>query len=503
MLVRLCTLVLTLAMMVASTLAMAQQKDPVGDALSGALNALTGKDQQKVEGEATEAVPTNRAEIQLTFAPIVRDVAKSVVNVYAVRRQQEIRSPFEGDPFFERFFGRDGLGLPRQKNNTSLGSGVIVSADGIILTNNHVIENMDAVKVSLSDGREFECEIVLKDPKSDLAVLRAKGGGTFAPIEIADSDAVGVGDLVLAIGNPFGVGQTVTMGIVSAVSRSLAGVNDYGYFIQTDAAINPGNSGGALVDMQGRLIGINTAIYSRTGSSVGLGYAIPANMTKVILRSASVGSEVVRPWIGGDFQSITAEIAESLGLDLPRGAIVAGIVKDGPAEKAGLKVGDVVTAVNGLSVENADTLGYRLDTVGVGGTAKLTLLRRGETIELAIDLEAAPETVPADERDMPADTPLFGARIANLSPKIAVQIGLPSDRQGVVVLAVGRTSPAAQNGIRPGDILLEINDKAVESTEWVEAIVKLPLRGWRFAVERQGRQIVFERRGGFFRQFLR
>ncbi|MCB1456842.1 MAG: trypsin-like peptidase domain-containing protein, partial [Nitratireductor sp.] len=369
-------------------------KDAIGKLLNGG-NGQQGENRRGDQKREQVRVPASRAEVQLSFAPVVKKVAHSVVNVYAARRQTQ-RSPFEGDPFFERFFGSGVFGQPQQRNQNSLGSGVIVSQDGVILTNNHVIENMDEVKVALSDGREFECEILLKDPKSDLAVLKVRDKVRLDPIEIADSDEVEVGDLVLAIGNPFGVGQTVTSGIVSAVSRSLAGVNDYGYFIQTDAAINPGNSGGALVDMNGRLIGINSAIYSRTGSSVGIGYAIPSNMTNVVLRSSKTGAKVVRPWIGADFQNVTAEIADSLGMNRPRGAIVTGVVDKGPADKAGLKVGDVVIAVNDRDIDGADTLGYRLDTVGTGGVAELTLLTRGKRRTIDIALSAPPETVPRD-----------------------------------------------------------------------------------------------------------
>jgi Do/DeqQ family serine protease len=477
---------------------------------SGALNRLLrGNDMKKsddadavrpaaAQEKTAEAVPQSREQITLTFAPLVRQVTGSVVNVYGERQARN--SPFAGDPFLEHFFGR-GFGLPRQRNQSSLGSGVIVSGDGIVLTNNHVIANMDEVKVALSDGREFECEIVLKDEKSDLAVLKIKDGGEFEPIEIGDSDEVQVGDLVLAIGNPFGVGQTVTSGIVSAVSRSLAGVNDYGYFIQTDAAINPGNSGGALIDMNGRLIGINTAIYSRTGGSVGLGYAIPSNMTKVILNSARTGDSVQRPWIGATFQNINSEIAESLGLERPRGALVTGVVAKGPAEEAGLSVGDVVLAINGQQIENVDAMGYRLDTVGVGQTARMELLSRGKKRELDVALILPPETVPRDEIDLPRNSPLFGAKIANLSPAVTQEIGLPGDKEGVVVTRVARNSPAAFNGMRPGDIVREVNGEPVKRTGDLRDITTKRYNAWQFVVERKGRILVFERDGGFFRQY--
>jgi len=454
--------------------------------------------------DKSEVVPSSREQMQLTYAPVVRETALSVVNVYAARSTPQQRSPFAGDPFFERFFGSEGRGVPQQqRRQQSLGSGVIVSEDGIILTNNHVIENMDEVKVALTDGREFDCEIVLRDPKSDLAVLKVRDKVTLDPIEIGDSDRVEVGDLVLAIGNPFGVGQTVTSGIVSAVSRSLRGVNDYSYFIQTDAAINPGNSGGALVDMNGRLIGINTAIYSRTGGSVGLGYAIPSNMTKVILRSAATGREVVRPWLGADFQTVTADMADSLGLDRPRGAIVTGVVVDGPAARAGLKTGDIVLEVNGQAVENADNLGYRLDTAGVGSDAEFLVRSRNDERTIEIALTPPPETVPRDEIELPRNSVFAGARVANLSPAVSLELGLPGDKTGVVITAIARNSPAAQSRLRPGDILRELNGVALANTRELDEAMRQRLRAWQLVVEREGRFVVLERDGGFFRQFMR
>ncbi len=448
-------------------------------------------------------VPASIEEVTLSFSPVVKTVAASVVNVYGARQQQqrETRSPFAGDPFFERFFGQT---PQRRRGQTSLGSGVVVSEDGLIITNNHVIENMDVVRIALADGREFECEIVVKDDKSDLAILRVKDSqARFDPIEIADSDGVEVGDLVLAIGNPFGVGQTVTMGIVSAVSRTLAGINDYGFFIQTDASINPGNSGGALVDMKGRLIGINTVIYSRSGGSVGIGYAIPSNMTQIILRSAVTGTKLARPWLGASLQPITAEIAESLGLELPRGALVASVDQRGPAAKAGLQPGDVILGINENEIEHPDALGYRLDTIGVGGTAGLAVLRRGEKELIEVKLAAPPETVPRDELELPQASVLWGAKVANLSPAVAQELGLPSEREGVVVTGLARGSPAALNGIRPGDILREVNGVEITRTSDLQEVTSQRIRAWQFVVERGGKTVVMERNGNFFRQFVR
>jgi len=446
----------------------------------------------------TSQVPTSQVEIQLSFAPLVKQVAPSVVNVYAARKPRQ-QSPFAGDPFFERFFG----GRNRQRDQNSLGSGVIVDASGVVITNHHVIKGADQIKIALSDGREFEAEIVLKDEASDLAVLKTIEDGNFKAIEIGNSENALVGDLVLAIGNPFGVGQTVTSGIISAVARSTKGVGDFRFFIQTDAAINPGNSGGALIDMKGRLIGINTAIYSRSGGSNGIGFAIPSNMVNVAISSSEVGDTLRRPWIGAAFQNVDAEIAQSLGLDRPRGALVTSVVKGGPADEAGIQSGDIIVSINDKRIEHINALGYRLTTVGIGNLAKLELLSRGKTKATELTLMAAPETIPANETELPRRSALGGALVANLSPAISQKIKLPGNKQGVVVLNVQRGSPAAANRIKPGDIVREINGETVSKVVDIEPLIAKDLRRWVFVVERQGREYVMDRNGNFFRQYTR
>ena len=330
------------------------------------------------QSAAERVAPQTRAEALLSFSGTVKKAAPAVVNVYASRTEAQPRNPLFDDPVFRRFFG-DGAQGPGERTAQSLGSGVIVESNGLVITNNHVIENMTDVKVALSDRREYPADIVLRDPRTDLAVLRLKGAGSLPAIEVGDSDALEVGDLVLAIGNPFGVGQTVTQGIVSALARTQIGITDYGFFIQTDAAINPGNSGGALIDSKARLIGINSAIFSKSGGSVGIGFAIPVNMVKIVVAAAkSGGKQVRRPWLGASLQVVSKEIADSIGLDRPVGALVADMNPKGPAADAGLKRGDVIMAVDGQSVDDPEGLGYRMGTKPIGGVTEFSVMRSGK-----------------------------------------------------------------------------------------------------------------------------
>ncbi|SIQ04129.1 Do/DeqQ family serine protease [Rhizobium sp. RU20A] len=439
------------------------------------------------QGTDAKRLPADRTEMQMSFAPLVKQTANAVVNVYAERVVQR-RSPFDGDPFFEQFFGQR---MPnRSEKQSSLGSGVIVGANGIVVTNNHVIEGADDIKVALADGREFASTVVLKDDRLDLAVLKIKSDTTFDTIPIGDSDAVEVGDLVLAIGNPFGVGQTVTSGIVSALARNQVVSGDFGFFIQTDAAINPGNSGGALIDMKGQLIGINTAIFSRGGGSNGVGFAIPANLVKSFVTSAEGGSpSFVRPYIGASFEPVTSEVAEALGLDRARGALVTAVVAGGPAEKAGLKPGQVVTAVNGIAVEHPDALGYRLTTVGIGHDAKLTVSDNGRSREVTLALAAAPETTPRDERLIEGRNPFSGAVVANLSPRLADELRLGNTTEGVVIVEVKRGSPAARIGLQAKDIVVAVNGEQIDKSKTLETAVATDPAFWRVEILRDGQLI--------------
>jgi Do/DeqQ family serine protease len=445
--------------------------------------------------DTVRRVPTEQAEITLSFAPVVRRVVPAVVNVYASRVvATRSLSPFFEDPFFRRFFG-DGGGGPRQRMQSSLGSGVIVDG-GLVVTNHHVIANADEVRVALTDRREFDADVVLKDEGSDLAVLKIRAAPADLPtVPFGESDALEVGDIVLAVGNPFGVGQTVTQGIVSAVARTQVGITDYQFFIQTDAAINPGNSGGALVDMAGRLVGINTAIFSRGGGSNGIGFAVPSNMVRVVVEAARSGSVVRRPWFGATLQAVSAEIAEGLGLDRPRGAIVTTVHPDGPAAEAGLRAGDVVVAVDGVAVDDPDAFGYRFTTRGTEGATPLTIIRSGSERTLSVRLGPPPETVPRDVRTIAGYAPLSGATVMNLSPAVGEELKLPSGKTGVVVAAVTPGSPAASIGFAPGDVVVEVNGERVDTTRTLEQMMRERPGTWRLVVDRGGELLRLALRG--------
>ena len=433
-------------------------------------------------------VPRSGAELKLSFAPVVKRATPAVVNVYAARAV-EVRNPLFDDPFFRRFFGAPG-NIPREQMQRSLGSGVIVDPSGLIITNNHVVEGATEVKVSLHDKREFEAEIVLKDARTDLAVLRIKDGKErFPALEFGNSDELQVGDVVLAIGNPFGVGQTVTHGIVSALARTQVGITDYQFFIQTDAAINPGNSGGALVDLSGKLVGVNTAIFSRSGGSQGIGFAIPVNMVQVVAASAKGGgSAVKRPWLGAKLQNVTPEIAEGLGLKRASGALVASVTPNSPAGKAGLKSGDVIVSIDGQSVEDQNGFDYRFGLRPLGGHAQVGVLRGANETAIAVALQTAPER-PREEIVIKARSPLTGAKVGNLSPALADELRLDPSTEGVVVLEIAGGSLAQRFGFQRGDVVLVINEKKVGTSKELERVTRDPNRMWQITILRNGRQV--------------
>jgi len=433
-------------------------------------------------------LPSSSAEMRLSFAPAAQQAAPAVVNVYAGRVVQT-RNPLLDDPIFRHFFGSPGQ--PRERVQRSLGSGVIVDAAGFVVTNNHVIDGATEVRVALSDRREFEADVVLKDARTDLAILRIRDATEkFPAIQMGNSDELQIGDLVLAIGNPFAVGQTVTHGIVSALARTQVGITDYQFFIQTDAAINPGNSGGALVDMGGRLVGIPTAIYSRSGGSQGIGFAIPVNMVQVVIASAKGGSSVVRrPWFGARLQAVTPDIADGLGLKRPTGALVASVVNGSPAARANLRSGDLILSIDGVTVDDVDSFNFRFGTKPLGGRSQLGVVRGGREIRAAIVLEAAPEVPARDPVVLRSRSPLLGATVVNLSPAVAEELRVEGYQEGVVIEEVEEGSPAQMVGFRPGDVIIELNGQKIAQTRDLEKATQSPQRVWRLQIGRGGQVI--------------
>ncbi len=449
--------------------------------LGDALSELLGGTQPQVQSD--RRVPFGQQELQLSYAPLVKATAPAVVNVYA-SQEMAVRSPFAGDPFFEQFFGRQQM-PPRVQS--SLGSGVIVDPQGFVVTNYHVIRGASEVRVATSDGREFNSKILLKDESLDLAILKIDGSTPFPSAPLGDSDALEVGDLVLAIGNPFGVGQTTTSGIISALARTHIGVNDFGFFIQTDAAINPGNSGGALINMAGQVIGINTAIYSQSGGSIGIGFAIPSNIVQAVVKAAEDGLDYFeRPFVGATFENVSPQIAEALAMAGPTGALVKSVVADGPSAKAGLRPGDVVLAMNGATIEHPDALGYRLAIQPIGSVATLTVLSQGSERKIEIELVRAPEGASTAEIIIDGRSPFAGTKVAAMSPRLAQRLNIRGEARGVAVIDVDRASPAARFGFRPRDIVLEVNGVQIDTPEKLREVAGSESRWWRFTVERDG-----------------
>ena len=440
------------------------------------------------EPEPERVVPQGEGDVRLSFAPVVREVTPSVVNVYATTVTQQSASPFAGDPFFQRFFGNRGF-QTRPRESQSLGSGVIIESSGVILTNSHVVEGATDIRISTSDGREFAVDLVLDDARTDLAVLRIRepGEASFPAIAFADSDGLEVGDLVLAIGNPFGVGQTVTSGIVSALARTGVESSNYEFFIQTDAAINPGNSGGALVDLDGRLIGINTAIFSRSGGSVGIGFAIPANMAKVVAEAGISGGTLVRPWFGAKLQEVTSDIAAGLGLERTQGLILTDLAPQGPAERAGFRAGDVITAVDGFAVSQPSAFDFRLATHRIGTSVRIDYIRDRVAGSIEVTLEGAPGGGPDEIAEVSGNTRFAGVTVETMNPAIAQELGLPFNAQGVVVRAVEAGSPAQRMGIETGDVIVSLNGQNMTDARTFQQVTNARPDGWQIVLQRGGR----------------
>lgn len=433
--------------------------------------------------------PRDMRQVQLTFAPIVKRVAPAVVNVYSRSVVQAPANPFFNDPFFQRFFGMNQQ--QQRRVQQSLGSGVIVRADGLILTNNHVVRDGTDIVVALNDKREFKAKVVVADVHTDLAVLKIDTKGEKLPVvEFGNSDALQVGDLVLAIGDPFGVGQTVTMGIVSALARANSDASNYQFFIQTDAAINPGNSGGALVTTDGKLAGINTAILNPTGTgaNIGIGFAIPANLARRVVDGAATGG-VRFPWIGADGQQVTSEIAGAMKLGRPQGVLVKSIYPGGPAAQAGLKTGDVVLAVDGADVDDMQSLNYRIATRKPGDTIRIKLIGDGKTREAVLKLALPPESPRRETTTIAGRNPLAGVKVENLSPAVAVDLQMNLFAKGVVVRGVAPGSFAAQSGLQPGDIVRSVNGRNANDVGALKSLLNNARGHWDLTFERDGRRM--------------
>lgn len=413
------------------------------------------------------------AEKSKAFSDIVKSASPTVVNISStkiVRRNVPIPHFFEFESPFDEFFAP--FRIPKKQKEQSLGSGVIVSSEGYIITNYHVIEKADEIKVTLSDKKDYRGKVIGSDPKTDIAVLKISAKDLSA-IKWGDSDKLAVGEFVLAFGNPFGFSNTVTMGIISALGRANVGIAEYEDFIQTDAAINPGNSGGPLVNIKGEIIGINTAIYSRTGGSEGIGFAVPSNMVQQVMEHLVKKGKVTRGWLGVTIQQITPELAKQFDLKDIYGALISDIARNSPAEKAGLKRGDVITEINGKTIKDITSLKNIVAQSEVGSTLKLKVIRAGKTIsinavvaELPKDFaEATPEKSNREEQD--EGNTLAGFSVIDLTQEIAKQLGLSRDERGVVIVRVEPDSSAEDAGLKKGDVIQEINKKRItNSTEF-------------------------------------
>ncbi len=430
-----------------------------------------------------QRLPETREEISLTFAPLVKEVSPAVVNVYTQKTVQTGATPME-----MLLFGRS---APQSRVQNSLGSGVIVREDGVIVTNNHVVQDADSFRVVLSDRREYPAELVLADERTDLAVLKIDTAGDKLPVlSFADTREAQVGDLVMAIGNPFGVGQTVTSGIISATARTDVGISDYSFFIQTDAAVNPGNSGGALVNMRGQLVGVNTAIFSRGGGSNGIGFAIPSEMVKRVVDAAMNEGTFVRPWLGLAAQTVSFDMAKAQGLSRPVGVMVTEVYDGGPADKAGLRRGDLVTAIDGREVFDEKGLKFLAAIRNPGEKAQLNVLRGGKNQVIAVKVEPPPGANEADIVSLQGQNAFSGARVVELSPRLAEENGLDPFQKGsgIYVYSVSRRSVAG-NYFRPGDIIRSVNGKQTKTVKELQGALDGSSNSWDIEIDRNGRTV--------------
>lgn len=470
-----------------------------------ALEEEKSQEVQSVGSDTSEKKiqPESREFINLSFASTVKKVAPAVVNIYASRLiKSRAETPFFEDPIFKHFFGD---AFPQDQKSSrllnSLGSGVIVNPDGVVITNLHVIKDAEEIKVVLADGREFSAEVVIRDVRTDLAALRlSKNKNVILPfLELRDADELEVGDIVIAVGNPFGIGQTVTMGIISGLARNQLGVDDFRSFIQTDAAINPGNSGGALVTLDGRLVGINTSIFSNTGGSIGIGFAIPSNLLIPIISGVNRDGKITRLWIGVAMQNIDSKFAQKHHLPSTQGVYIKSIFKDSPAGHGGLEVGDVILEINGKTVKNESALRFRIASLDIDAKVILKVLRNGQVFEKEITLASPPDFPNNTPVRLTGRQPLSGAVVVGLSPAVSSELGLISDDGGVVILSVVPGSTASFAGFLPGDIILKINDQPVTTIEDITRRLSRARAVWEIDVKSgdKVRKLVVENRRAF------
>ena len=441
-----------------------------------------------IAAAAQSTVPTSQAQISLSFAPLVRDAAPAVVNIYAKRIVETRVSPFASDPFFKNFFGDLGPARPRVQN--SLGSGVILSRDGFMVSNYHVVGGASDIRVVLKDRREFSAEVLLGDKASDLAILRLKDAEDLPFLPLRNSNTVEVGELTLAIGNPFGVGQTVSSGIISGLARSGAVTgNERGYFIQTDAPINPGNSGGALIGMDGALIGVNTAIVTRSGGSNGIGFAIPAALVDQFVTQARAGkTRFRRPWAGMGGQTVDADLASSLGLERAGGMAITQVQEGSPFAAVGLGVGDVIVAAGGREVNSPSEMLYYMTVAGIGAEIDVRAIREGRVAEYTIAMIGPPDLPPRDDVTLGERDVLQGMKVANVNPAVLSEYELPILSRGVVVLETGPIAPRV--GVQRGDILREIDGRKITVPADVVQALSTARRSVSLVVERGGQLVL-------------
>jgi len=437
---------------------------------------------------AQSTVPTSQAQISLSFAPLVRDAAPAVVNIYAKRIVETRVSPFASDPFFKNFFGDLGPARPRVQN--SLGSGVILSRDGFMVSNYHVVGGASDIRVVLKDRREFSAEVLLGDKASDLAILRLKDAEDLPFLPLRNSNTVEVGELTLAIGNPFGVGQTVSSGIISGLARSGAVTgNERGYFIQTDAPINPGNSGGALIGMDGALIGVNTAIVTRSGGSNGIGFAIPAALVDQFVTQARAGeTRFRRPWAGMGGQTVDADLASSLGLERAGGMAITQVQEGSPFAAVGLGVGDVIVAAGGREVNSPSEMLYYMTVAGIGAEIDVRAIREGRVTEYTVAMIGPPDLPPREDVTLGERDVLQGMKVANVNPAVLSEYQLPILPEGVVVLETGTIAPRV--GVQRGDILREIDGRKITAPPDVLQALSTARRSVSLVVERGGQLVL-------------